>query len=75
MPDTDVHKSDLTIYRSVSNYAEVPPLLIAFILDTTDVLPGQGILWNRGDGAGVRVPVDIGKRKGIVLEQWTFRVT
>ncbi|EJT47888.1 hypothetical protein A1Q1_03194 [Trichosporon asahii var. asahii CBS 2479] len=78
VPDTDVHKADLTIYRQISSYTEVPPLMIAFILDTTDIPAGQGIIWNPrpagdGSGASVRVPIDVGKRKGIVLEQWTFK--
>lgn len=73
-----MHKADLTIYREISSYNEVPPLMIAFILDTTDIPAGQGIIWNQrpagdGSGASVRIPIDLGKRKGIVLEQWTFK--
>lgn len=73
-----MHKADLTIYRQISTFNEVPPLMLAFILDTTDIPPGLGIIWNQrpagnGSGAAVRVPIDVGKRKGIVLEQWTFK--
>lgn len=95
IPDTDVHKGDLTIYRSISAYpplprappgegtsrSTIPPLLIAFILDTNDIPAGQTLMWSRD---GVRVSLDPcrghaptagAKRPGIVLEQWTFRVT
>lgn len=58
----------------------VPPLLIAFILDTNDIPAGQTLTWNRG---GQRVAIDPclvhnpagGRKPGIVLERWTFRVT
>lgn len=59
----------------------MPPLLIAFILDTNDIPAGQTLMWNR-DGARlaldpcrVQSPANGAKRPGIVLERWTFRVT
>ncbi|TXT03869.1 hypothetical protein VHUM_04292 [Vanrija humicola] len=70
IPDTDVHKRDLAIYRSVStshppnpspdttageSRSTVPPLLISLILDTNDIPPGQTLLWNRD---GQRVALD-----------------
>ncbi|KAL1409847.1 autophagy protein 13 [Vanrija albida] len=70
IPDTDVHKRDLAIYRTVStshpphpspdtaageSRSTVPPLLISLILDTNDIPPGQTLLWNR---EGQRVALD-----------------
>lgn len=92
-PEVDVHKNDLRLYQSVSTFLPlpptrhradtcmIPPLLISFVLDTSDIPNGQALLWNRG---GVKVPLDttlIGKGKGrekergggIVLERWTFQ--
>lgn len=63
--------------------ATIPPLLIAFILDTNDIPAGQTLLWNR-DGARVALDPSLLKqqghghgtrRPGIVLERWTLRVT
>jgi autophagy-related protein 13 len=61
----------------------IPPLLVAFILDTSDLPNGQALLWNRDAG---KVPIDMGllgstkgkgkekeRRTGIVLERWTLR--
>jgi len=61
----------------------IPPLLIAFILDTSDLPSGQALMWNRNGG---KVTIDTGlmgtakgkgkekeRRTGIVLERWTFR--
>ncbi|KAK8850453.1 hypothetical protein IAR55_004371 [Kwoniella newhampshirensis] len=95
LPETDLHKSDLQIYRSISSYqpysqpepspsdpCAIPPLLVAFILDTSDIPNGQALLWNRNGG---KVALDTallsakgkGKEKesrsGIVLERWTLR--
>ena len=94
LPEVDLHKSDLQIYRSVSQYpptrssgslpadpCTVPPLLVAFILDTSDLPSAQALMWNRASG---KLTIDMnalngkGKRKeeqrsGIVLERWTFR--
>lgn len=92
VPEVDLHKSDLHVYRSVSAYppspptpgsdpCNVPPLLVAFILDTSDLKNGQALMWNREGG---KVSIDtslLGKGKGkekerktgIVLERWTFR--
>lgn len=96
-PDIDVHKEDLQVYRSVSSIEHrrpgqhakggtaIPPLLVAFVLDTSDIPGGQALLWNRTDGdgngaQGTRVPLDpvLGrqageKRSGIILERWTFQ--
>ncbi|CAK9786582.1 hypothetical protein CC85DRAFT_283201 [Cutaneotrichosporon oleaginosum] len=92
--DTEVHKADLRIYRAVSSYtplpdppagtsrSTVPPLLIAFILDTNDIPAGQTLLWNR-DGARIALDPSLVKqgggpgtrRPGIVLERWTLRVS
>ncbi|WWC72473.1 uncharacterized protein I206_106435 [Kwoniella pini CBS 10737] len=94
LPELDVHKADLGIYRSISSYqpyteagstlspesCTIPPLLIAFILDTKDIPNGQALLWHK-DGA--KIPIDIGlagkgkgkekeNRSGIILERWTF---
>jgi len=65
------------------NPCAIPPLLIAFILDTSDLPSGQALMWNRNSG---RMTIDtglmgIGKAKGkeregrtgIVLERWTLR--
>ncbi|TYJ55645.1 hypothetical protein B9479_003677 [Cryptococcus floricola] len=97
LPEIDLHKTDLQVYRSISTYqpfappelpsvsadsCSIPPLLIAFILDTSDVPHGQALLWNRSGG---KVALDIGsqsakgkgkekeERLGIVLERWTVR--
>lgn len=89
IPDIDIHKADLQIYRSISSIPSssqgecgIPPLLVAFILDTSDVSPNQALLWNRASG---RVPIDTAslkgkgkgketdQRSGIVLERWTFQ--
>lgn len=93
----DLHKSDLAIYRSISSYTvprpsiaepanggTIPPLLVAFILDTSDLPNGQALMWNRDGG---KVTLDTsqlgagskGKAKekdqkaGIVLERWTLQ--
>ncbi|WVN89601.1 uncharacterized protein L203_104828 [Cryptococcus depauperatus CBS 7841] len=97
LSEIDLYKNDLQVYRNVSNYTpytnkelpssdsdtcSIPPLLVAFILDTTDVPNGQALLWNRSSG---KVALDIGSnsskgkgkekenRPGIVLERWTLR--
>ncbi|KAL7425228.1 autophagy protein 13 [Cryptotrichosporon argae] len=81
--ECDVHRADLQIYRSLSSYspaagAPVPPLLIAFILDTSDIPAGQTLTWTSG---GRRLRLDPGAVRrgtggragaGIVLERWTF---
>ncbi|WWC65350.1 uncharacterized protein I303_107968 [Kwoniella dejecticola CBS 10117] len=94
LPELAIHKSDLGIYRSISSYqpytevgstpspesCTIPPLLIAFILDTSDIPNGQALLWNKG---GAKIPIDVGlagkgkgkereTRSGIILERWTF---
>ncbi|GMK54442.1 hypothetical protein CspeluHIS016_0110280 [Cutaneotrichosporon spelunceum] len=85
--------TDLRIYRAVSSYtplpdpptgtsrSTIPPLLIAFILDTNDIPAGQTLLWNR-DGARLALDPSLAKhggsgtrRPGIVLERWTLRVS
>lgn len=95
----DLHRSDLRVYHSVSTYppipvgqlsdptanaCAVPPLLVAFILDTSDLPSGQALLWNKD---GQKFAVDVGSspakgkgkeregRTGIVLERWTMRAT
>lgn len=89
IPDIDIHKADLQVYRSISSFdptpegdTEIPPLLVAFILDTSDIPPSQALLWNRTSG---RIPIDTAslggkgkgketdQRSGIVLERWTFQ--
>jgi len=95
IPDTEVHKADLSIYRLVSEYpplpspppgesssrSTVPPLLIAFILDTNDIPAGQTLTWNRDgqrvalDPCLVHSPAHGARKPGVVLERWTFRVT
>jgi autophagy-related protein 13 len=96
LPDLDIYKSDLQIYRSISSYSPlqtspgadcpIPPLLVAFILDTSDLPPGQALIWNRG---GSKVTIDNGllgtggkgkgkgkekeRNTGIILERWTYR--
>ena len=59
----------------------IPPLLVAFVLDTSDIPSGQALLWNRSDSAGgavgnagqgqasgMRVPLDplLGRHAGAV---------
>lgn len=88
MPDIDLHRQDLKLYQTISSYPQIsgsssgiPPLLIAFILDTSDIPAGQALLWNRGNGKVALDPALGGKgkgkekevRSGIVLERWTFR--
>ena len=62
----------------------IPPLLVAFILDTSDLLNGQALVWNREDGkftldsgllssGGKGKGKDADQRTGIVLERWTLR--
>ncbi|WWC92193.1 uncharacterized protein L201_007147 [Kwoniella dendrophila CBS 6074] len=95
LPEVDLYKSDLQLYRSISSYqpytesgstpspesCTIPPLLIAFILDTSDIPNGQALLWNRREG---KIPIDVGlagkgkgkekeNRSGIILERWTFQ--
>ncbi|EIW69958.1 hypothetical protein TREMEDRAFT_71468 [Tremella mesenterica DSM 1558] len=96
LPDVDLHRSDLHIYRQVSLFplirqpgplpvdlCTIPPLLIAFILDTSDLPGGQALMWNRASG---KSKIDMGllsgkgkgrehQRSGIILERWTFRAT
>ncbi|OCF31732.1 hypothetical protein I316_06539 [Kwoniella heveanensis BCC8398] len=97
LPDTDLYRSDLALYRHVSSYqpyseqgistpspesCTIPPLLIAFILDASDLPSGQALLWNR-DGAKIPLNTNLlgnkgkGKEKerrtGIILEKWTLR--
>lgn len=100
LPEVDLHRSDLKVYHSVSTYppiptgqlldpaanaCSVPPLLVAFILDTSDLPSGQALLWNKD---GQKFAVDVGSsapvkgkgkeregRTGIVLERWTLRAT
>lgn len=67
IPDNDLHKTDLQIYRSISTLPPsrddgdpiIPPLLVAFILDTSDIPSGQALIWNR-QGQGQRVTLDTG---------------
>lgn len=86
----DTYKEDLDAYRAVSRFSPfgsprahehsstVPPLLIAFILDTRDIPNGQTLTWIRN---GSRVTLDVkgkGKSKksrvgGIMLERWVFK--
>ncbi|ORX41078.1 autophagy-related protein 13-domain-containing protein [Kockovaella imperatae] len=80
IPDVDLHRADLAIYKSISNYdAEyrIPPLLIAFILDTSDLTSGQALMWSK---AGAKYTLDPsgkgkGKANGIVLERWTLNAS
>jgi len=87
-----LHKTELAIYRLISSYTSpkpgvealnggiVPPLLVAFILDTSDIPNGQALMWNRESG---KVTLDTSsiagkgkgkeERTGIVLERWTLR--
>jgi len=58
----------------------IPSLLVAFILDTSDIPSNQALLWNRPSGRSTLDATRIGKgkgkekeaRSGIVLERWTF---
>jgi autophagy-related protein 13 len=86
IPDVDIHKADLQVYKSISTFSTtsddtsaVPPLLVAFILDTSDIPSNQALLWSRGSS---RETLDTGRiakgkgketRSGIVLERWTFQ--
>jgi len=94
LPESDLHKSELAIYRLISNYTSprpgieptnggvIPPLMVAFILDTSDIPNGQALMWQREAG---KVTLDTGsisgkgkgkdQRTGIVLERWTLRST
>jgi autophagy-related protein 13 len=80
----DIHKTDLQIYKSISTYPSegvIPPLLVAFILDTSEISSNQALLWNRPSGRSTLDATMIGKgkgkqkegRSGIVLERWTFQ--
>jgi autophagy-related protein 13 len=87
IPEADIYKADLQLYKSISSFpstpdgaSTVPPLLVAFILDTSDLPSNQALMWHRDSG---KVTLDTGKlggkgkgkeRKGsgIVLERWTF---
>ena len=90
LPEVDVHRNDLKVFQSVSNYPEssggygIPPLLIAFILDTSDLPNGQAVIWEKD---GSRYTIDPAalvsnghkgkgkekdERSGIVLERWTL---
>ena len=94
LPEVELHKSDLQIYRSVSAYPQlspqpdsdtcsIPPLLVAFILDTSDLPSGQALIWNRHGGkatidtglmgAGAGKGKEKETRTGIVVERWTLR--
>lgn len=94
LPEVDLHNADLQIYRSVSTYnnpksfldeSSIPPLLIAFILDTSDIPNGQALVWNRESGKytvdnallASGGPKGKGKeteqKNGIILERWTIR--
>ncbi|KAK4687701.1 autophagy-related protein 13, partial [Tremellales sp. Uapishka_1] len=83
LPETDLHKNDLLLYKSISSYSPytpIPPLLVAFILDTSDIPSGQALMWGRTDGR-VRLDLGIGngkgkereRKNGILLERWTFQ--
>jgi len=95
LPDVELHKAELQVFRTVSaippqpgpssDSCGIPPLLIAFILDTSDIPNGQALMWNKH---GRKVTIDMnslgattakGKereaRTGIILERWTFRAT
>jgi autophagy-related protein 13 len=96
--EMDLHKADLAIFKSISNYSNprppftepanggiIPPLLVAFILDTSDLPNNQALVWNRegskvtldsaalglGNGKGKAREKD--HRTGIVLERWTLQ--
>jgi autophagy-related protein 13 len=93
MPEFDLHRQDLRTYQSISTYpsppegssSAIPPLLIAFILDTSELPSGQALLWNRacgrvtlnaglsGSGKGKEKETDL--KSGIVLERWTFKAS
>jgi len=85
IPEVDIHKADIQVYKSISTYSAqedlVPPLLVAFILDTSDIPTSQALIWNRASGKSTLDPSKIGKgkgkakesRSGIVLERWTFQ--
>jgi autophagy-related protein 13 len=88
IPDIDLHRQELKLYQTISGYSSqlgaspgIPPLLIAIVLDTSDIPSGQALIWNRLKG---KVTLDTslaGKRKGreqelksgIVLERWTYK--
>lgn len=80
------------MYKAISTFSAspsgtsdspVPPLLVAFILDTSDLPSDQALVWNRESG---RATIDTatlgvkgkgkerqrGGQSGIVLERWTF---
>lgn len=84
-PEAEIYKADLQLYKSISSYpstsnggSTVPPLLVAFILDTSELPSNQALMWDRESG---RVALDAGRlsgkgkgkeQRGIVLERWTF---
>ncbi|WVR08613.1 hypothetical protein IAU60_005668 [Kwoniella sp. DSM 27419] len=97
LPETDLYRTDLAIYRHVSSFqpysgspavtptpdsCTIPPLLVAFILDTSDLPSDQALLWCRDGGKLVLNSNLLGgkgkgkekeKRRGIVLERWTLQ--
>jgi autophagy-related protein 13 len=85
IPDVDIHKADIQIYKSISTCSaqgdSIPPLLVAFILDTSDIPSNQALIWNRASGKSTLDTSRIEKRKGkeketrsgIILERWTFQ--
>ena len=94
-PEADVDKADLQMYRYLSAYSlpkpnaplanggVIPPLLVAFVLDTSDIHHRQALMWNQGCGKvaidtnllnkGKNGDQDKQQNMGIVLERWTIR--
>lgn len=86
------------MFRSISSFTSpragfseplnggvIPPLLIAFILDISDISNGQALMWNRenskvtldtaalSNGNGKSKVKEKDQRTGIVLERWTLQ--
>jgi hypothetical protein len=97
LPDPEIFRPDLEAYRSLSlsypattsaPYAIVPPLLIAFILDVSDLPAKHALAYRRNGGRSQGGVVDVGggverldlpssgtgkDGKPKVLERWTLR--
>lgn len=82
LPDHELFRADLLAYRELSllTPTSIPPLLIAFTLDLSDVAPNDAVVYVR-DEDGMRFKVDVtrsasgpratsARPTGIVLERW-----
>jgi autophagy-related protein 13 len=72
LPETDLFKSELRTWRSVSTQPSTPPMILTLILDTSDLTANQVLVLSSA-GRRIRVGEKGGRgRSHVVLEEWTL---